>query len=633
MIRRQTVLTLLLIPALAWADFEPVLHNNPGLVVDLGVGLWAIPLPMDYDGDGDSDLVVGTINKPSPGLFFFENPGGDPKFPIFKPAVRIGEASDDLTISYFADRLEVLTPGRRHPDFKNLQLTAGRDVPFKPEFHIGRANQWKILDYDGDGVDDLIIGASDWREYGWDNAFDAQGNWTRGPLHGYVYFMKNTGSNESPVYAAPSQVQAGGKPVDVFGCPSPNFADWDGDGDLDLICGEFLDRLTWFENVGTRTDPVYAEGRFLERDGEVIHMELQMMQVVAYDWDRDGDQDILIGKEDGRVVMLEFTGEVRDRMPVFNLPRYFEQQADWLKCGALSTPYSVDWDSDGDEDLICGDTAGYINFIENLDGGNPPKWARPERLQAGPEIIHIQAGPNGSIQGPAEAKWGYTVLSVADWDGDGLHDIMTNSIWGKVEWYRNIGRPGAPRLESAQPIEVEWKGETPKPEWNWWNPEGKQLVTQWRTRPVMIDLYPGGLPELVMLDQEGYLVCFQQADTKGPRIVLSPKRIFNDKDGNPLRLNEKRAGRSGRRQFVLNDWDRDGDLDLILDSKNMDLWRNIGGPGEFRFTNEGNMGARLLAGHTTSPTIVNWDGDEWPDLLVGAEDGFFYYLQNPSSQK
>ena len=33
------------------------------------------------------------------------------------------------------------------------------------------------------------------------------------------------------------------------------------------------------------------------------------------------------------------------------------------------------------------------------------------------------AGPNGSIQGPCEAKWGYTTLSVADWDADGDQDL------------------------------------------------------------------------------------------------------------------------------------------------------------------------------------------------------------------
>ena len=41
-------------------------------------------------------------------------------------------------------------------------------------------------------------------------------------------------------------------------------------------------------------------------------------------------------------------------IPQFLPPRYFKQQAEYLKFGALATPVSVDWDGDGDEDLICG---------------------------------------------------------------------------------------------------------------------------------------------------------------------------------------------------------------------------------------------------------------------------------------
>lgn len=45
-------------------------YNNPGLTVDLGVGLWAWPLPMDFDGDGRLDLVVNCPDKPSNGTTF-----------------------------------------------------------------------------------------------------------------------------------------------------------------------------------------------------------------------------------------------------------------------------------------------------------------------------------------------------------------------------------------------------------------------------------------------------------------------------------------------------------------------------------------------------------------------------------
>ena len=58
-----------------------------------------------------------------------------------------------------------------------------------------------------------------------------------------------------------------------------NLVDWDKDGDLDLICGEFLDRISFFENTGSRTKPVYAQGRFLEVNGETIRLELEIGDV------------------------------------------------------------------------------------------------------------------------------------------------------------------------------------------------------------------------------------------------------------------------------------------------------------------------------------------------------------------
>src|SRR5690606_33466089 len=101
------------------------------------------------------------------------------------------------------------------------------------------------------------------------------------------------------------------------------------------------------------------------------------------------------------------------------------------------TPFSVDWDGDGDEDIITGNSAGYIGFIENLGQFNGmPRWSKPKLLESEGEVIRIMAGYNGSIQGPAEEKWGYTTLSVSDWDGDGLKDLVVNSIFGEVIWYK-----------------------------------------------------------------------------------------------------------------------------------------------------------------------------------------------------
>src|SRR4051794_20455907 len=102
----------------SWAGLERVKFNHPGLTVDLAVGLWAWPLPMDYDGDGDLDLVVSCPDKPYNGMYFFENPGGDPKQPVFKPAVKVGPGYQNVQPSYVDDRVRLLIPGSELVQFK-----------------------------------------------------------------------------------------------------------------------------------------------------------------------------------------------------------------------------------------------------------------------------------------------------------------------------------------------------------------------------------------------------------------------------------------------------------------------------------------------------------------------------------
>lgn len=652
---------LITAPAFAEPKLERVMMNNPGLVVDLGVGLWAWPLPMDYDGDGDMDLVVSCSDKPYNGTYVFENPGGDAKLPTFKPPVRIDRGMRNIQVSYVDGKPRVLTPGYEYTDFRKKGYATKAKLPVKPGFHQTqgrapaeqrkyriRAYQWKLADYDGDGKVDLIVGLGDWSDYGWDDAFNAKGEWTRGPLHGYVYLLRNTGTNDKPTYAEAVKLRAGGKVIDVYGMPSPNLADFDGDGDLDLICGEFVDNLTYFQNVGSRTEPRYAAGKLLRSGGQVLRADLCMIVPVAVDWDRDGDVDLIMGEEDGRVTFVEHTGKVVDGMPQFAMPVYFKQQAHELKFGALVTPVSVDWDADGDEDLVCGNTAGYIGLIENLDGGNPPKWAAPKYLRADGKVIRIVAGPNGSIQGPCEAKWGYTTISVADWDHDGLLDIVANSIWGKVVWYRNVGERGKPKLTAAEPIRVAWQGKPPKPAWNWWDPKDDHLATQWRTTPVVHDWTGDGLVDLVMLDHEGYLALYERQRRDGKLVLLPPKRVFRadgpsqfgnrqqveSKEAGLLRLNVRKAGGSGRRKLCIVDWDRDGRDDLLVNSVNVNVMRNVKTEdGVTTFRDMGKVDSRALAGHTTSPTVVDWDKDGVPDLLVGAEDGCFYYMRNPHAKR
>jgi len=582
-------------------------YHQSDLVVDLSVGLWAWPMPMDWDGDGDLDLIVSCPDKPYNGCYFFENTGNDEPF---KPGIRVHEALRNAQVSYVDGRPRVLTPGREYTDFLGKKFDNSQSIYPTSKLVTGktRANQWKYIDFDGDGVLDLSVGVGEWTDYGWDNAFNHEGVWTNGPLHGWVFIIRNTGTNDQPDYAPPFKVQAGGKPVDVYGMPSPNFADFDQDGDLDLICGEFLDGFTWFENTGSRTKPSYKAGQRLG-----IQMDLQMITPTAVDWDNDGDIDMICGDEDGRVAYLENLGITPGGIPHFSKPNYLKQEASDVKFGALVTPFGVDWDGDGDDDIIAGNTAGYIGFIENLSN---QQWAPPVCLEAAGKIIRIQAGMNGSIQGPCEAKWGYTTLSVADWDHDGNQDIIANSIWGKIVWYRNTGDG---KLATAQP--VRYAGTAPKPSWNWWEPAPGEFISQWRTTPVVIDWNSDGLNDLVMLDHEGYLALFERNSAGS---INPGQRIFHDHAG-PIRLSRGDAGKSGRRKLCVTDWDNDGDLDFLINSVNANLLRNISEKnGTVRLRDDGPLGNTPLAGHTSSPTMIDIDGDGEQELMVGAEDGYLY---------
>lgn len=658
--------------AAAAQPLERLKYNNPGLVVDLGVGLWAWPLPMDFDGDGHLDLVVNCPDKPYNGLYFFKRREADTpvcpaKMPIFKPAKRISKGLTNVQVSYIDGKPLVMSPATIHPDFLKSGLDAGVKLPLPPNIHPNkvRANMWRQVDYDGDGKLDIIVGVGDWTEYGWDNAYDAKGNWTNGPLHGYVYVLCNTGSPAKPAYDAPAKVMVADKPLETFGWPSPNFADFDGDGDLDLLCGEFLDGFTYFENTGTRTAPKYAPGRRLTVGADVkgpcypaawlavkesqslvtsspkdkprpLTMDLEMVTPVAIDWDKDGDLDLIVGDEDGRVAFVENTGKLTpDHTPQFLPPHYFQQEADDLKCGALATPCGIDWDGDGDTDIISGNTAGYLLFFENLSGPavEKPKWAAPLSLEAEGNVIRFMAGQNGSIQGPCEAKWGYTTLSIADWDSDGLPDILTNSILGKVVWFKNTGTRTAPKLAAEQPIEVEWEGSQPALAYGWLRPEGKALLTQWRTTPVALDWNKDGLTDLIMLDQEGYLAFFERVRRDGKIVLLPPKRVFCDDKGQALRLNSGIAGKSGRRKLCLVDWDGDGKLDILANAANARFLRQVDmRDGKWLFKDMGLLVEQNIEGHDVSPTVVDFNGDGIPDFVGGAEDGHFYYLRNPRTK-
>ena len=146
--------------------------------------------------------------------------------------------------------------------------------------------------------------------------------------------------------------------------------DWDGDGDLDIVSGWFFGGLFVSRNNGTPTDPqLSAEFEIIYAGGEPLKEVFQSEPVIA-DWDGDGRDDLIYGtregvkKNPGAIYWCRNTSDRGD--PVYEAPRKLvdsgsESQylAPWIDrdriFGSALTLSVIDWEGDGDLDLLVGD--------------------------------------------------------------------------------------------------------------------------------------------------------------------------------------------------------------------------------------------------------------------------------------
>lgn len=664
-------------------------YNNETLAsVDLGAGVYAAPIVIDMNDDGYMDLVVCSLSEAYKGTYIFygseeSRDSEQDGYLLMDKGRYLTGPYGNVASSYLYDEQgnyvdTIVSSGSRiYKDFET-DLSPTFYFPFValPSTINGvsydtdaiRNNYHTFVDIDGDSDLDIVRTISSWDEYGWSCKFNSDGSiWGSDgdgdPVHSWVLWGENTSgaSIEESSYGELSTVNVllddgSNEPLDVYGASSAaRFWDLDEDGDLDILLPSFMDDIYYFENISdVKNSNLNSSGMFLCAQGKNIklsngtntsglsdlQMELYMLDMTEFDWNSDGYVDLIVGEEDGRVSLLENTGLFDENgIPIFHAPKYFQTPADSLKSGMLVTPHSIDWDHDGDEDLIAGNSAGFITFIENItpSGGDltNPSWDAPVRLtdENGNVIRHI-AGYNGSVQGPAEEKLGYSVVTVADWDGDGIMDIMANDIWGKVVWYRGI-EGETDKVCAAQPVTVEWQNGVKYPAYNWWKPSGNELVTYWRTTPFMIDLNEDELTDLVMCDYQGYMAFYERYEEDGVLKLKEGKRIFFNEDLSPMILatDTNLSNGKNRQKFVLADWNDDGKIDMIKnDSVSVRYFENVSdSDGEFVFRDCGTMYNLTIAYHTTSPTVCDWDKDGKEDVLVGAEDGHIYYLNRKYS--
>jgi cysteine-rich repeat protein len=283
----------------------PAFAAPPPPFFSLGPGTYgASPGAADLDDDGDLDGLLG--GGTGRHLLYFQNTG-TPETPAFAEGELDAFGLDYVSYPEFEYYVaQYLSPTFADlDDDGDLDVLVGTDLgdtflfenqgsPTAPAFadpvanpfglaNVGHRASPAFADLDADGDLDSLVSGTD---------IDSD--------TGSLSFFENTGAANAPSFAAPQTNPFGLGTVDLLAWPT--FADLDGDGDLDAWIGRWDGNTHFFENTGTPQAPAFAKPR--SNPFGLTDVGMAASPEFA-DLDADGDLDLLMGELHGSTRFFE----------------------------------------------------------------------------------------------------------------------------------------------------------------------------------------------------------------------------------------------------------------------------------------------------------------------------------------
>ena len=158
-------------------------------------------------------------------------------------------------------------------------------------------------------------------------------------------------------------------------------------------------------------------------EGE-IPIESICTRPFAVDWDGDGRLDLVVGNFAGHFYRFKGDGNGKFRPK----PEIIKSGGSPLTIdGAHSDPFVIDWDGDGALDIVSGTADGGVKWAKNhAPKGKPPELGRFEWLVRSPSIVTGRSSETGELVGEKDLTGPTTATRVwvGDFNGDRKLDLL-----------------------------------------------------------------------------------------------------------------------------------------------------------------------------------------------------------------